>query len=129
MSEKLKIRLTVLALVLFMASLVAGFVHRMMQPNIFSKEKMETYGGYFFDKPRIFRDPVLVDQEGKAFDPKFFQGRWTLVFFGFTSCPDICPTTLAVLDKFYRALQENMRQMECKWCCSLLILPEIRHKN
>ena len=105
MSEKLKIRLTILVLVLFMASLVGGFVYRMMQPNIFSKEKMETYGGFFFDKPRIFRDPVLVDQDGKSFDKKFFLGKWTFVFFGFTFFPDICPTTLGVLDKFYRELQ------------------------
>jgi len=107
MSEKLKIRLTVFALIFFMASVVGGFVHRMTQPNIFSKEKMETYGGYFFDKPRIFRDPVLIDQDGKSFDKKFFLGKWTFVFFGFTSCPDICPTTLGVLDKFYRELQDK----------------------
>ncbi len=107
MSEKLKIRLTILVLLFFMGSVVAGFVHRMMSPAIFSKEKMETYGGYFFDKPRIFRDPVLIDQNGKPFDKNYFQGKWTLVFFGFTSCPDICPTTLGVLDKFYRELQEK----------------------
>ncbi|MEZ5538494.1 MAG: SCO family protein [Pseudomonadales bacterium] len=107
MSEKLKIRLTIVALLLFMGSLVGGFVHRMMQPAIFSKEKMETYGGLFFDKPRVFRDPVLVDQNGKVFDKNTFQGKWTLVFFGFTYCPDICPTTLGVLDKLYRELQKE----------------------
>lgn len=107
MNEKLKVRLTIFILVLFMGSLVGGFVHRMMQPDIFSKEKMEAYGGFFFDKPRIFRDPVLIDQDGKPFDKKFFLGKWTLVFFGFTSCPDICPTTLGVLDKFYRELQDK----------------------
>lgn len=39
----------------------------------------------------------LVDQTGAAFDETRFAGRWTLVFVGYTSCPDVCPTTLAAL--------------------------------
>jgi protein SCO1/2 len=106
MNEKLRLRATIATLLLFMIVLVAGFVYRMMQPVIFSKEKMETYGGVFFDKPRIFRDPVLVDQNGKSFTKQVFQKKWTLVFFGFTYCPDICPTTLGVLNKFHGELQK-----------------------
>lgn len=107
MSDKLKLRLTVATLSLFMLMLVTGFVHRMMQPVIFGKEKLETYGGTVFEKPRIFRDPVLVDQNGKALSKQFFIGKWTLVFFGFTYCPDICPTTLGMLNKFYGELQKK----------------------
>lgn len=107
MSEKHRLKITISLLALFMALLVTGFVHRMMQPVIFSKEKMETYGGVFFDKPRIFRDPVLVDQNEKPVNKQIFQGKWTLVFFGFTYCPDICPTTLGTLSKFYNELHEK----------------------
>ena len=107
MNKKQRLGITLTAIVLFMALLVAGFVHRMMTPVIFSKQKMETYGGVFFDKPRIFRDPVLIDQNGKPFTKQFFQGKWTLVFFGFTYCPDICPTTLGTLSKFYNESQKT----------------------
>jgi protein SCO1/2 len=41
----------------------------------------------------------LVDQEGRAFDKEALEGRWSLVFAGFTHCPDICPTTLAMLSE------------------------------
>jgi protein SCO1/2 len=40
----------------------------------------------------------LVDQEGRAVDQTLLEGRWSLVFFGFTYCPDFCPTTLAALE-------------------------------
>jgi protein SCO1/2 len=46
-------------------------------------------------------DPVpgfsLVDQHGNPVDQTVFVGQWDLVFFGFTHCPDVCPTTLQVL--------------------------------
>ena len=39
----------------------------------------------------------LVDQDGRPVDQTMLEGKWSLVFFGFTYCPDFCPTTLAML--------------------------------
>jgi len=39
----------------------------------------------------------LLDQHGAPFDRDSFAGHWSLVFFGFTNCPDICPATLQQL--------------------------------
>ncbi len=39
----------------------------------------------------------LVDQYGAAVDQSILQGRWTAVYFGYTFCPDVCPTTLTAL--------------------------------
>jgi protein SCO1 len=38
---------------------------------------------------------ALVDTNGRMITDKDLRGRWLLVFFGYTSCPDICPTTLS----------------------------------
>ncbi|HUG03813.1 MAG TPA: SCO family protein [Steroidobacteraceae bacterium] len=46
----------------------------------------------------------LVDHEGRAFDRQALAGRWSLVFAGFTHCPDICPMTLATLGELGRRL-------------------------
>jgi protein SCO1/2 len=39
----------------------------------------------------------LLDHQGNAIGRDIFAGHWSLVFFGFTHCPDICPLTLQVL--------------------------------
>ena len=39
----------------------------------------------------------LIDQRGKRFTEKDLKGRYSLIFFGFTHCPDICPSSLQVM--------------------------------
>jgi protein SCO1 len=46
--------------------------------------------------------PPLVAADGAPFDAERLKGRWSLVFFGFTSCPDVCPMTLQVLSEVAR---------------------------
>jgi protein SCO1/2 len=50
----------------------------------------------------------LTDQDGVAFDNLKLTGNPSLVFFGFTHCPDVCPTTLALMTQLHRdpALRE-----------------------
>jgi len=47
---------------------------------------------------------TFTDQNGQPFGAENFQKQWTLVFFGFTYCPMLCPTTLAELSNAYQNL-------------------------
>ena len=47
---------------------------------------------------------ALVDQTGKTMTDQDFRGRYMLVFFGFTHCPDICPAELQVISQSLEAL-------------------------
>jgi protein SCO1/2 len=42
---------------------------------------------------------ALVNQDGRAVDQSVLKGKWSVVFFGYTYCPDFCPTTLTNLGK------------------------------
>jgi protein SCO1/2 len=47
--------------------------------------------------PKIGGPFQLVDQNGRPRDQSMLKGKWTAVFFGYTFCPDVCPTTLQTL--------------------------------
>lgn len=50
---------------------------------------------------------ALVDQNGKAITDQDFKGKPLLIFFGYTHCPDVCPTTLFELSEMMRALGKD----------------------
>ncbi len=50
----------------------------------------------------------LIDQNGQLFNQNNLKGKWTFLFFGFTNCPYVCPTTLAELNKMYKMLQKEL---------------------
>ena len=51
----------------------------------------------------------LQDQYGQTFDNKRLLGHWTFLDFGYTHCPDICPTTLAMLARLESLLKPDKR--------------------
>jgi protein SCO1/2 len=63
-------------------------------------------------EPRVLADFALVDQAGQPFSLERLRGRWSLLFFGFTHCPDICPGTLYDLGRVHQALNEADQDLE-----------------
>ncbi|MBM95120.1 MAG: cytochrome c oxidase assembly protein [Oceanospirillaceae bacterium] len=55
-------------------------------------------------------DFQFIDQHGNAVDKSSFKPGWRLVFFGYTFCPDICPTTLADLNRVWKKLSPQAQQ-------------------
>lgn len=53
--------------------------------------------GTVLSSPKVLSDFALVDDAGAPASLATLRGHPTLVFFGFTHCPDVCPTTLALL--------------------------------
>lgn len=52
-----------------------------------------------FDPPRVLPDFNLRQSDGTQLVPGELHGHWTLVFLGFTHCPDICPLTLSQMSQ------------------------------
>ena len=49
---------------------------------------------------------AFVDDQGQPFGPERMRGHWSILFFGFTHCPDVCPTTLALLAQVEKKLTD-----------------------
>lgn len=62
------------------------------------------------EPPRPLADFALTDHAGEPFGPQRLRGHASLLFFGFTHCPDVCPTTLARLAAVHRALPADVRE-------------------
>lgn len=54
----------------------------------------------------------LVNQDGRPVDQTMLEGRWSLVFFGFTYCPDYCPTTLQALEATKQRLGARAKDVQ-----------------
>jgi protein SCO1/2 len=93
------LRIGILAIVAFAAGLL---IARLIAPE--RVELPQTERATVLPQPRTLPPLDLVDQDGRPVPADFFIGHWTLVFFGFTQCPDICPTTLATLAQAVRQL-------------------------
>lgn len=59
--------------------------------------------------PRIISDFTLTDEAGQDFSNEELKGQWNLLFFGFTHCPDICPTTLLTLKTVRQRLEAQQQ--------------------
>lgn len=66
--------------------------------------------------PKALPDFSLLDQNGTTFTRDQLKGQWTLMFLGFTSCPDVCPLTLMKLS----AVRDQMKS-----CVSEPDLPDV----
>lgn len=66
------------------------------------QQALRDNGISLYPEAREIRPFQLLDEQGDAFGREDLLGRWSLVFFGFTHCPDICPLSLRELDEFYR---------------------------
>ena len=83
------------------------FAYLTIQANAVTAETLRNDAFFVYDAPNALDAFSLLDEEGEPFTNADLEGRWTLVFFGYTFCPDICPLTMASIRQFYNLLDEN----------------------
>ncbi len=74
-----------------------------------AQQDAELQGALALEAPRPVGDFALLDQHGVRYGPAEAGGRWQLYFFGFTHCPDICPSTLSVMRQTAALLPPALR--------------------
>lgn len=59
----------------------------------------------YYQQSRVIKPFEMTDHQGQVFNNQSLVGKWSWVFFGYTSCPDVCPTTLQELNFAFDQLQ------------------------
>jgi protein SCO1/2 len=60
-----------------------------------------------FPDPKPLTAFAFTDHENRVFDLSRLKGKWSFLFFGYTRCPDICPTTLAILARAHENIVKS----------------------
>ena len=100
------VRNTLLGIAAFISVILGLMVASVIIPRPMSDEDAAKLGYYRFDEPRLISEFVMTDHLGAQVGLSNLKGTWSLLFFGFTTCPDVCPTTLSVLNDAVRGLEE-----------------------
>lgn len=88
----------------FVSIVLVAFVYSMLRTPVLSSEQLAERGVVVWPKPRDLNAFTLEGTGGNNFTNASLEGRWSYLFFGFTNCPDICPTSLAVMAKAKKLL-------------------------
>jgi protein SCO1/2 len=84
-------------------ALIAGISAALIWRNAAAPVELAT--GTYIHPSRTLPDFSLIDHHGQTFGLAQVRGHWSMMFFGYTNCPDFCPTTLTTL----AALEKRLR--------------------
>ncbi len=80
-------------------ALILGAAAAWLTDSVKLTRSAQATEGLLWPPPKTLEGFALLDQSGAPFTPERLTGKWSVLFFGFTHCPDICPSTLRLLEK------------------------------
>ena len=93
---------------LIVAAAVAAAVGLWLGQRLFSAPPPpQLENAVLYPTPRAIPEFHLTRADGQPLTLADWRGRWTVVYFGYTSCPDVCPTTLATFKQVWKELAEG----------------------
>jgi len=101
------------------ALLAGGFIASTLEKNTKPAHERTEYMTWY-PQARALNEFTLTDHMGQKMTNASLQGNWTLAFVGYTYCPDICPVTLAEINKVYPELAKIKTETPLKvWFLSV----------
>lgn len=95
------------ALLIIVLGITANLMLRQAGEPQARQKPVALVSGTLIPQPRPLSPFNLTDHTGNPFSQDSIKGRWHLLAFGYTRCPDICPTTLAMLARLTDRLERE----------------------
>ena len=118
------IKISLLLIILFMTSVLSLFVNKLTTPRYLSAPEFLVNGLYVFPEPKLFSEFTLLTSENRSITQDDLMGRWTLVYFGFTRCPNECPVAMSLIKNLYSTLENKNFNLSDKQTLLITIDPE-----
>lgn len=83
------------------------FAYFQSLPSLLQK-KPTLLTGKILTRPMELDNFELIDQNNQTFNSESLKGNWTILFFGYTNCPDVCPTTIYKLAEVKNDVNQNL---------------------
>ena len=111
-------------ILVFMVTVLSLFINKLTTPRTLSNDELLINGLFLFDTPKEISDFEFFSSNSKSITKSDLMGKWTLMYFGFTNCPDECPTTMHQLSKLIRVLRDKDFTLDDKQWILVSIDPE-----
>ena len=98
---------TIVSCLAVMLIALSLYVNKMTTKVYLSNEQLKDLGLYLIEPARDLGSFNLIDSNEKEFLPQDFEGKWNVLFFGFTFCPDICPITMSMLSRIEKEIDSQ----------------------
>ncbi|MFL2720655.1 MAG: SCO family protein [Gammaproteobacteria bacterium] len=118
------IKRNILLIALFIFVVLTLFINKLTKPRVLSANELLINGLFLFENPKEISDFSFYSSNGKEFNKSDLNNKWTLMYFGFTRCPDECPTTMYQISKLIKVLREKEYPLEDKQWVLVSIDPE-----
>ena len=118
------IKKNILIIAIFILSVLALFINKLTTPRVLSTNELLINGLYLFESPKQISDFTFLSANDIQFTKSDLIGKWTLMYFGFTRCPDECPITMYQMSKLIKILREKEYPLEDKQWVLVSIDPE-----
>jgi protein SCO1/2 len=92
---------------LILVAAVAAAIGLWFGSRMFSSSAPMLSSAVLYPTPRALPDFTLTRANGGTLTHADWKGRWTVAFFGYTNCPDVCPTTLATFKQAWTRLRAD----------------------
>ena len=100
-------RRNIIFIVLILFGITGLFTYFQSLPSLLEK-KPSLVTGKILTRPMEIDNFELIDQNNEVFNKKSLVGSWTVLFFGYTNCPDVCPTTIYKLAEIKNGVKEDL---------------------
>ena len=118
------IKRNILLIALFIFVVLTLFINKLTKPRVLSANELLINGLFLFENPKEISDFSFYSSNRKEFNKSDLNNKWTLMYFGFTRCPDECPTTMYQISKLIKVLREKEYPLEDKQWVLVSIDPE-----